>query len=64
LERRWRIPTLDRVPETVILDAEPEDIDTLSVELTPTLQARVGEVMEMVLRELTRLGARYSKRSP
>jgi hydrogenase maturation protease len=53
---------LDKVPETVIFGVEPEDIDTLSVELTPTIQARVDGMIGMVLAELERLGASYRKR--
>jgi hydrogenase maturation protease len=63
LEALTLCQALDRVPETVIVGIEPEDIDTLSVELSPTLEAKVDDVVEMVLRELTRLGAHYSKRS-
>jgi hydrogenase maturation protease len=54
---------LDKVPETVIFGVEPEDIDTLSLELTPTIQARVDGMIDMVLVELDRLGASYRKRS-
>jgi hydrogenase maturation protease len=52
---------LDKVPETVIVGVEPEDIDTLSIELTPTLQAKVDPVIEMVLAEFDRLGVSYRK---
>jgi len=64
LETLTLCQALDRVPETVILGVEPEDIETLDVNLTPTLQARVEQVTEMVLQELTRLGIPYSRRSP
>jgi hydrogenase maturation protease len=53
---------LDKVPETVIFGVEPEDIDTLNVELTPTIKARVDGMIDMVLAELDRLGASYSRR--
>jgi len=64
LETLTLCQALDRVPETVILGVEPEDIETLDVNLTPTLQARVEQVTEMVLQELNRLGIPYSRRSP
>jgi len=56
LEALTLCQALNKVPQTVIIGVEPEDIDTCSVELTPTLQARVDPVIEMVLGELTRLG--------
>jgi hydrogenase maturation protease len=53
---------LDHVPETVIVGIEPEDIETLCVDLTPTTQARMDDVIAMVLAELDRLGATYTKK--
>jgi hydrogenase maturation protease len=50
---------MDRVPETVILGVEPQDIDTLSVELTPVIQQAVDPVIDMVLRELDSLEVAY-----
>lgn len=50
---------LDKVPETVILGLEPLDIETLSIELTPTIQDRVDFLVNEVLSELDRLGALY-----
>lgn len=32
---------LDKVPETVILGVEPEDIESFSVHLTPTVQTKI-----------------------
>ena len=55
---------LDKVPETVIVGVEPEDIETLSIELTPAIQAKVDPVIDMVLTELTRLGVTYTKGNP
>jgi hydrogenase maturation protease len=54
---------LDKVPETVILGVEPEDIDTLGLELTPAIKPKIEPVIEMVLKELDRLGVGYSNRS-
>ena len=52
---------LDKVPETVIIGVEPADIDTLGLELTPSIQAQVDPVIQMVLAELDRLGVSYQK---
>ena len=55
---------IDKTPETVVvLGAEPEDIETHSVELTPAVAARVDETVSCVLQELDRLGVSYQKRS-
>jgi len=54
---------LDKVPETVIFGVEPEDIETLSLELTPAIRVRMDEVIDMVLEEVRRLGASYRRRS-
>ena len=55
---------IDKAPETiVVLGAEPQDIETHSVELTPLIAARVDETVGRVLQELDRLGVTYEKRS-
>ena len=61
LEALTLCQALDKVPKTVIVGVEPKDIDTLSLELTPPIQARVDPVIEMVLVELDRLGVSYKK---
>ena len=53
---------LDKVPETVIIGVEPEDIDTCSIELTPAVRNQVDAVIDRVLAELDRLGATYQKK--
>ena len=63
LEALTLCQALEKVPETVILGVEPEDIETLSTELTPTIQSRVDPVIDRVLDELKRLGGSYWKRS-
>jgi len=62
LEALTLCQVLDKVPETVILGVEPEDIDTLSTELTATTQSRVDAVIEKVLAEVTRLGGSYREK--
>jgi hydrogenase maturation protease len=59
LEALTLCKALDKVPETVILGIEPEDIETLSTVLTPTTQSRVDAIIEKVLGEIKRLGGSY-----
>jgi len=61
LEALTLCQALDKVPKTVIIGVEPQDIDTQSLELTAPVQARVDPVIEMVLAELDRLGVTYRK---
>ena len=60
LEALTLCQALDKVPETVIIGVEPEDIDTQSLELTPAIQTKIDPVIEMVLVELDRLGVSWS----
>ena len=53
---------LDKAPKTVIFGVEPEDMKTCSVELTPTIQNRIDDIIENVLKELVKLGGTYSKK--
>ena len=59
LEALTLCQALDHVPETVILGVEPQDIETLSIELTPTTREKIDVVIDMVLKELDRLGTGY-----
>jgi hydrogenase maturation protease len=61
LEALTLCQALDKVPETVIVGVEPEDIETLSIELTPTTKSRLDDVIGMVLAELDHLGVSYTK---
>lgn len=62
LEALTLCQALDNVPKTVIIGVEPEDIQTLSLVLTPTVQAQVEPVAGMVLKELDRLGVSYRRK--
>jgi hydrogenase maturation protease len=62
LEALTLCQALDNVPKTVIIGIEPEDIQTLSLVLTPTLQAKVETVILMVLSELDRIGVSYRRK--
>lgn len=62
LEALTLVKAIDRSPETVIVGVEPEDIKTMGLDLTPTVQARVDDLIKMVLTELDRLGAPYTRR--
>lgn len=62
LEALTLCQALDNVPETVIVGVEPEDIETLGLELTPTVRERMDDLIAMVLRELDRLGVDYHEK--
>ena len=62
LEALTLCQALDKVPETVIVGVEPEDIETLGLELTPPVQEKMGDLITMVFRELDRLGADYHEK--
>ncbi len=61
LEALTLCQALDKVPETVIVGIEPKDIDTMSIELTPTTRDKIDAAIDMVLVELDRLGVPYKK---
>ena len=62
LETMTMCHALDHVPETVILGIEPLDIESVSLEPTPTILAKIDILTDMVLRELDRLGAKYKNK--
>ncbi|MFW5902231.1 MAG: HyaD/HybD family hydrogenase maturation endopeptidase [Thermodesulfobacteriota bacterium] len=64
LETLTLCQALDHVPETLILGAEPADTESLGVELTPTLQARMEPMIEMVLEELKQLNVDFRPKPP
>lgn len=59
LETLTLCQALDKVPQTVILGVEPENIETLGIELTPTIQTKVDPMIDWVLAELERMGGTY-----
>lgn len=62
LEALTLCQALDKVPETVIVGVEPQDIESLAVEPTPLIQEKMDAVIDMVLAELDRLGVPYWKK--
>jgi hydrogenase maturation protease len=42
--------------EAVIIGIQPEDMSDWGLELTPTIEAKIPELMELVLKELKALG--------
>ncbi len=56
LEALTLCQAMEKVPEAVIIGVEPEDISTLSTELTATTMNRMEAIIQMVLAELDRLG--------
>ncbi len=63
LEALTLCQALDHVPQTVILGVEPEDIDTLSIVLTPTVQKQIDPIISKVLTEIERLGGSYHRKT-
>ena len=64
LETLTLCQAIDKVPDTtVVFGVEPEDILTHSVDMTPTVAARVDEMIDLVLRELKQLGVVAQKRT-
>lgn len=51
---------LGNTPEITILGVEPEDISPWGMELTPPVQEKVSELMNLVLKELDRLNIKYT----
>lgn len=64
LEALTLCQALDKVPRTIILGVEPEDIESYGVELTPTVHAQVEPMVTRVLQELASLGVTYRKKVP
>jgi hydrogenase maturation protease len=62
LEALTLCQALDHVPQTVILGVEPEDIQTLSLVMTPAVKAQIAPVIARVLGELDRLGVQYTRK--
>lgn len=56
LEALTLCQALDKVPQTVILGLEPQDIISVSLELTPAVKKKMDSLLEMVLEELKALG--------
>lgn len=50
------MPLIGRVPQTVIIGVEPEDIHSWSLDLSPAVAARIPDLCRMVLDELKTLG--------
>jgi hydrogenase maturation protease len=62
LETLTLCQAIGKTPETVILGIEPEDIETLGIDLTQTTMTKVDQMIDMVLTELDRLGTFYKER--
>lgn len=63
LEALTMCQVFDKVPQTVILGVEPQDIETLRDVLTLSIQEKVAPMVEMVIAEIARLGASYRKKN-
>jgi hydrogenase maturation protease len=62
LEALTLCQVFDKVPQTIIIGVEPQDYQTLSLVLTPTVHARIEPAIRMVLDELTRLGVSHRRK--
>jgi hydrogenase maturation protease len=62
LEALTLCQVLRKVPEVVLLGVEPQDIETLSIDLTPITQNQLDNMVQMVLYELDRLNISYQRR--
>jgi hydrogenase maturation protease len=54
---------IDKNPHTVVVGVEPEDITSMNLELTPTIAAKLDDLVGMVLTELDRLGIVYTTKT-
>ncbi len=52
-----------KVPETVIVGVEPENLSTLEVKLTDIVESKIDPLVDMVLKEMDRLEVSYKKRN-
>ncbi|MBN2126412.1 MAG: HyaD/HybD family hydrogenase maturation endopeptidase [Deltaproteobacteria bacterium] len=64
LEALTMCRVLDKVPETVILGVEPQDVETFGLDLTPATRDRIEEMIDRILGEMDRLGVPYKKKEP
>ena len=55
---------IDHDPSVVVVGVEPEDMSTINDRLTPTVAARLDELVAMVLAELDRLDVSYTPVQP
>ena len=53
---------LDKQPHPIIVGVEPQDIKTVSLELTPPVAEKTPAMIKMVLSELEQLGVTVSRR--
>jgi hydrogenase maturation protease len=63
LEALTLCQALDKNPQTIILGVEPQDIETLQMELTPLIQRKVDPMIDLILGEVAGLGGSFQKRS-
>ena len=53
---------IDHTPETIVIGIEPEDIQTMEMELTPTISEKMDALVSMVIEELDRLNVPYGNK--
>ncbi len=53
---------LDHVPDTTIIGIEPKNLESLSEHLTPEIEGRIDDLVQNVLKEVSRLGGSFHPR--
>jgi hydrogenase maturation protease len=53
---------IGETPETIIIGIEPEDITSMGIEMTPTIGARVDDLVSMVIDELEQRKIPFSRK--
>jgi hydrogenase maturation protease len=53
---------IDHTPETIIIGIEPEDIHTMEMALTPTIDAKMDALVAMIIDELNRLNVPHCRK--
>ena len=54
---------LDHVPQTTIIGIEPKDLYSLNEHLTPGIEARLEDLVQNVLEEVSRLGGSFQAKA-
>ena len=54
---------LEHVPRTTVIGVEPKDLNSLSEELTPEIAARIPDLIQAVLEEVTALGGSWKTKA-
>ena len=53
LEMLQEFYLMGKYPETILLGVVPKDIKTISTELTPEIESKIPEVIDLIMKEIT-----------